>query len=193
MTFDASNPFLDEDEDALRAYVNPSSGDGSEVTAEALKTAYENARYYVNLLNAGKMNYHVSFLFSETADMWVEDLFSLGSHLSLAWSRTFIATLCAVVVVSLLLVYFYRLGALSVATTSIVSTFFGLFFIVIFGAEFSIAGVVGLLSLALTSIISGIIYLNKFKDECYRGRSIKKANAEAAKKLYCQLLISMSY
>ena len=182
MTFDASNPFLDEDEDALRAYVNPSSGDGSEVTAEALKTAYENARYYVNLLNAGKMNYHVSFLFSETADMWVEDLFSLGAHLSLAWSRTFIATLCAVVVVSLLLVYFYRLGALSVATTSIVSTFFGLFFIVIFGAEFSIAGIVGLLSLALTSIVSGVIYLNKLKDECYRGRSLKKANAEAAKK-----------
>ena len=181
MTFDSSNPFKDEEEDALRAYVNPSS-EGSEVTAEALKTAYENARFYVNLLNAGKMNYHVSFLFSEKTDMWIEDLFSLGSHLSIAWSRTFIATLCAIVVVSLLLVYFYRLGALSVATTSIVSTFFGLFFIVIFGAEFSIAGIIGLLSLALTSIISGVIYLNKLKEECYRGRSLKKANSEASKK-----------
>ena len=181
MTFDSSNPYLDEDEDALRAFVNPSS-DGSEVTAEALKTAYENARYYVNLLNAGKMNYYVSFLFSEKADLWVEDLFSLDTHMSIAWSRTFIATLCAIVVVSLLLVYFYRLGALSVATTSIVSTFFGLFFIVIFGAEFTIAGIIGLLSLAMASIASGIVYLNKLKDECYRGRSLKKANSEAAKK-----------
>ena len=182
MTFDATNPFLDEDQDELRAYVNPSSN-GEQVTADALKTAYENARYYVNLLNAGKMNYHVSFLFEEKADMWVEDLFSLGAHMSISWtSRTFLATLCAVVVVSLLLVYFYRLGALSVATTSIVSTFFGLFFIVIFGAEFTIASIVGLIALALTSIASGVIYLNKLKDECYRGRSLKKANSEAAKK-----------
>ena len=181
MTFDVANPFLDEDEDELRAYVNPSNGD-TEVTAEALKTAYENARYYVNLLNAGEMNYHVSFLFSEKADMWVEDLISLENHETVAWSRTFIATLCAMVVVSLLLVYFYRLGALSVATTSIVSTFMGLLFIVLFSAEFNIAGIVGLVSLALTSVISGIIYLSKLKDECYRGRSLKKANAEAAKK-----------
>ena len=181
MTFDAANPFLDDDQDELRAYVNPSNGE-SEVTADALKTAYENARYYVNLLNAGEMNYHVSFLFSEKADAWVEELVSLGEHENIAWSRTFIATLCAMVVVSLLLVYFYRLGALSVATTSIVSTFFGLLFIVLFGAEFNIAGIVGLISLALTSVISGIIYLNKLKDECYRGRSLKKANAEAAKK-----------
>ena len=181
MTFDAANPFLDDDQDELRAYVNPSNGE-SEVTADALKTAYENARYYVNLLNAGEMNYHVSFLFSEKADAWVEELVSLGEHENIAWSRTFIATLCAMVVVSLLLVYFYRLGALSVATTSIVSTFFGLLFVVLFGAEFNIAGIVGLISLALTSVISGIIYLNKLKDECYRGRSLKKANAEAAKK-----------
>ena len=181
MTFDAANPFLDDDQDALRAYVNPSSS-GETVTADSLKTAYENARYYVNLLNAGEMQYHVSFLFSEKADTWVEELVSLGSHISVAWSRTFIATLCAVAVVSLLLIYFYRLGALSVATSSIVSTFFGIFFIVLFGAEFNIAGIVGLISLALTSIISGVIYLNKLKDECYRGRSLKKANSEAAKK-----------
>ena len=154
MTFDAANPFLDDDQDELRAYVN-SNNDGGEVTAEALKAAYENARYYVNLLNAGEMNYHVSFLFSEKADMWVEDLVALDTHETVAWSRTFIATLCAIVVVSLLLVYFYRLGALSVATTSIVSTFIGLLFIVLFSAEFNIAGIIGLISLALTSI-SGV-------------------------------------
>ena len=193
MKFDAANPFYDEEEDALRAYVSPEAT-GSEVTPEALKSAYENARYYVNLLNAkpfadgvveGK-SYTVSFLFYENAKLWAEQtdegLIALGSHMSVAWSRTFIATLCAVVVISLLLVYFYRLGALSIGTVSIVSTFAGLIFIVLFSAEFSVAGVIGLISLALTSIISGVIYLNKMKEECYRGRSLKKANAEAAKK-----------
>ena len=192
MTFDAANPFYinedGEEQDALRAYITPtSSQDGSEVTPEALKESYENARYFVNLLNASEINkdYTVSFIFSEKADMLVEQgdgLVSLGKNMNIAWSRTFIATLCAVVVISLLLIYFYRLGALSIATTSIVSTFAGLIFIVVFNAEFTIAGVIGLICLALTSIISGVIYLNKFKEECYRGRSLKKANTEAAKK-----------
>ena len=188
MTFDAANPFYDEEEDALRAYITPQNTENlSEVTPEALKTTYENANYFVNLLNAGEINdkYTVSFLFYEKANMWVEDhngLVSLGAHMDVAWSRTFIATLSAVVVVSLLLIYFYRLGALSIATSSIVSTFAGLIFIVTFGVEFTVAGVIGLISLAMTSIISGVIYLNKLKEECYRGRSLKKANTEAAKK-----------
>ena len=193
MTFDSANPFYidenEEEQDALRAYIAPNKENNEEVTAEDLKTSYENARYFVNLINAGKIDaddeYTVSFLFSEKSQMLVEQgdgLVSLGKNVTVAWSRTFIATLCAVVVVSLLLVYFYRLGALSIATTSIVSTFAGLIFIVVFNAEFTLAGVIGLIALALTSIISGIIYLNKFKEECYRGRSIRKANGEAAKK-----------
>ena len=182
MTFDAADPFYDDDHDALRAYINPNSDNSTTVTAEALQTAYENGRYYINLLNADELDYYVTFLFSAKADVWVESLLNLGEKETLAWSRTFIATICAIVVCSLLLVYFYRLGALSVATTSIVSTFFGLLFIVLLGAEFNIAGIVGLISLGFASIVSGVIYLNKFKDECYRGRSLKKANSEAAKK-----------
>ena len=182
MTFDAADPFYDDDHTALRAYINPSNSENATVTAAQLETAYENARYYINLLNADELDYYVTFLFSAKADVWVESLLSLNEKETLAWSRTFIATLCAIVVASLLLVYFYRLGALSVATTSIVSTFFGLLFVVLLGAEFNIAGIVGLISLAFAGIVSGIIYLNKFKDEVYRGRSLKKANSEAAKK-----------
>ena len=186
MTFDASNPFLDDEQDALRAYVSPQgSSEDSTVTAESLKKAYENARYYVNLLNAGEMKYHVDFLFSKRATFFVENLLDVNTidgHEIVAWSRTFIATLCAILVVSLLLVYFYRLGASSVAVTSIVSVFVGLLFVVLLGAEYNIAGMVGLITLGLVSVVSGVIYLNKFKEECYRGRTLKKANSEAAKK-----------
>ena len=187
MRFDAANPFFTKDgeeQNALMSYVTPTSGVTDEITPDTLKGTYENANYFVNLLNAGEISkdYTVNLLFTDKAEVWVEDLVSLGSQMNVAWSRTFIATLCAIVVVTLLLIYFYRLGALSVATTSIVSTFFGLLFVVIFGAEFNIAGVIGLISVAITSIISGVIYLNKLKEECYRGRSLKKANSEAAKK-----------
>ena len=72
--------------------------------------------------------------------------------------------------------------ASGVAVTSIVSTFVGLLFVVLLGAEYNIAGLIGLISLAFVSVISGIVYLTKLKEECYRGRTLKKANAEAAKK-----------
>ncbi len=183
MTFDAANPFLDDDQDELRAYVRPNSGsEDAEITPEGLKEAYENANYYVNLLNAGEMEYHVDFLFSKRAPAFVESLIALDAHETVAWSRTFIAILCALAVVTLLLVYFFRLGASGVAVTSIVSTFLGLLFVVLLGAEFNIAGLIGLISLAFVSVASGVIYLTKLKEECYRGRTLKKANAEAAKK-----------
>ena len=184
MSFDASMPFYSEDDhSALKAYIRGNNTDESSVTADDLKDAYQNARYYVNLLNAGELDYYVEFLFANnTSAAWVEELVALGNHETVAWSMTFIATLCAIVVVSLLLIYFYRLGASSIATVSIVTTFLGFLFIVLFNAEFNIAGIIGLIALAFTSILSGVIYANKLKEECYRGRSLKKANAEAAKK-----------
>ena len=181
MTFDSQTSY-DSDKQVLRAYVSASSDGEASVTADALKAAYAKARYYVNLLNAGELNYYVTYLFSEKANTWIEDPVTLGEVETVAWNRTFIASLCAVVVVSLLLVYFYRLGALSIISTSIVSTFLGLVFIVAFGAEYNVAAIVGLITLAFASITSGIIYLNKFKEECYRGRTLKKANSEAMKR-----------
>ena len=182
MTFDAADPFLDEEQTALRAYVQPDVDENNKITPDSLAKAYRNARYYVNLLNAGKMNYHVDFMFSKTADLFVESLVELGTHETLAWSRTFIATVVAIAVVTLLLIYFYRLGASGIAVTSIIATFLGLLFIVLLGAEFNVAGMVGLIALGLISVLSGVIYMHKFKEECYRGRTLKKANTEAAKK-----------
>ena len=182
MTFDAANPFVDDDQTALRAYVNPKTDDNNEVTPDSLAQAFKNARYYVNLLNAGEMEYHVDFMFSKTADLFVESLVNLGKHQTLAWSRTFIATIVAIAVISLLLIYFYRLGASGIAVTSIVSTFIGLLLVVALGAEYNIAGMVGLIALGLISVLSGVVYMNKFKEECYRGRTLKKANSEAARK-----------
>ena len=182
MTFDAADPFLDDEHTALRAYVQPDVDENNQITPDSLAKAYKNARYYVNLLNAGQMEYHVDFMFSKTADLFVESLTDLGAHETIAWSRTFIATIVAIAVISLLLIYFYRLGASGIAVTSIVTTFLGLLFVVLLGAEFNVAGMVGLIALGLISVLSGVIYMHKFKEECYRGRTLKKANTEAAKK-----------
>ena len=112
-----------------------SDGDGSVSTTEVRK-GYDNARFYVNLLNAGTLDYKVTVINDQKVTFVPATPESLirnaDPHQYVAWSRTFIATLCAVVVISLLLIYFYKLGALSIATTSIVSTFAGLIFIVVF-------------------------------------------------------------
>ncbi len=65
---------------------------------------------------------------------------------------------------------------------SIVSTFISLLAVLLFKAEFNTFGIIGLGIVAIASIVSGVIYCNKLKEESYRGRSLKKANAEASKK-----------
>ena len=106
MTFDAANPFLDDDQDELRAYVHPNgNNEDSEITAAGLKEAYQNAHYYVNLLNAGEMEYHVEFMFSKRANCSIESLVALDAHETIAWSlhRYIMCACCCHIITRLLL------------------------------------------------------------------------------------------
>lgn len=183
MKFSIDNLYYPDDENnKLASSLNVTTGEDGTATPASIRSAYASARFYVNLINASELPYDVEIMYTKTAEAWVENSVSLGQHVNVAWSRTFIATICAVVILSLLLVVFYRLGALSVATMSIASVFAGVASIVIFSVELNIFGIVGLAALALASMASGVVYLTKLKEEAYRGRSLKKANAEASKK-----------
>ena len=162
--------------------VNIDANGDSTVTPTEVRDAYNTARYFVNLINASELSYHVDFIYERAADLWVDEIVGMNRHLTVAWSNTFKALLVAVAVISLLLVVFYRFGALSIGTVSITSVFTGICVLVLLNAEFSIAAMVGLCAIAVSALASGIIYLNKFKEEAYRGRSVKKANTEAFKK-----------
>ena len=67
-------------------------------------------------------------------------------------------------------------------TTSVVNVFLAFVFMVVTGLEFNSLAVVGFVLVAAISLISGIIYNSKLKDEAYKGRSLKKANSEASRK-----------
>ena len=181
MSFAANNLWYpDEQENKLAATLNvDTSGDGVASTLE-VKKAYEEARFYVQLINAGEIDYNVEFMYKRNATATVETLIDANNNL--AMSRTLIAFLCAIVIVSLLLVVFYRLGAVSVIVNTLLSVFAGIASIILFSVEINTAGIVGLAILAITSLVSGVIYLTKLKEESYKGRSLKKANTEAAKK-----------
>ena len=154
--------------------------DASEVAA-----AYDRAEYLVNLFSASALDYEVKCIrgLTDSTKVWlnakVENVLDSGK---LVWNRTLTAVIAAIVIITLLLAYFYKLGAVSTLATTLLSAFFAILIMVQTGLEYNALAVVAIIIVALTSIVSGIIYLNKLKEDCYKGHTIKKANAEASKK-----------
>ena len=180
----------DKEIDKLTAYVNIQDvNSNSKYEASEVRKAFDTARYYVALINSGALDYKVTFLYSTNVAASTEALIDISaSGPQLAWSATLRATIVCVVVLSLLAAVFYRLSALALATTTIGSVFAGVASIILFTAEFNAAGLIALVAVAIASLASNVIYLTKLKDEAYRGRSLKKANSEAAKKATLPIL-----
>ena len=186
MSFDISElEKLEEDGkeiENLTAYVNVQDVNGNQkYEAREVKKAFDTANFYVSLINAGSLDdYKLTFMYSNNVAAKTELL--VGIDEVVQWSATLRATIVCIVILSLLLAVFYRIGALSVATLTIGSVFAGIGSIILFTAEFNAAGLIALCAVAIASLASSIIYLTKLKDEAYRGRTLKKANSEAAKK-----------
>lgn len=161
-----------------------SNGNGTADPSE-VAAAYDEAEYYVNLFSASALDYEVKCIrgFSDDTKIWldakVETILDGGS---IVWNRTLTAVIAAIVIISLLLAYFYKLGAVSALTTTLSSVLFAILIMVKTGLEYNAFAVVAIVAIALLSIVSNIIYLNKLKEDSYRGHTLKKANAEASKK-----------
>ena len=194
----ADDQYFPNTDNKLYSVLNlDSNGDGSVSNSEK-EQAFDTANYYVNLLNASKlevsaangekMDIVIKYMGDNYADPWVEPIVALNATSSVAFNPTLIALLAAIVLVSILLVYFFRLGAVSVIVTTIVSLFAGLASMVLLSAEFTAISIFGFVALAMASLGSGTLLLNKIKDEAYRGRSLKKANSEGGKKALLPIL-----
>ena len=172
----------DKEIENLTAYINIQDSNGNQkYEAREVRKAFDTARYYVSLINAGSLDdYKVTFMYSTNVAAVTELLVSPDGIIQ--WSSTLRATIVCIVILSLLLAVFYRLGALSVATLTIGSVYAGIGSIILFTAEFNAAGLIALCAVAIASLASGVVYLTKLKEEAYRGRSLKKANSEASKK-----------
>lgn len=162
-----------------------SNGSGYADPSE-VKAAYAQADYLLNLFSASKLDYEVNCikgLSDDTQEVLTpktEAVESKKGHL--AWNRTLTAIIAFMLIITLLLVFFYKLGAASVFATTLASVFFSLLMMVNAGLEYNSLGVVAFVAVAILSLVSGIIYLNKLKEDSYRGHTLKKANAEASKK-----------
>ena len=172
---------IEDDAEKLTAYVNIQDANSNQkYEAKEVRKAFDTARYYVSLINSGSLDYKVTFLYSNNVDAITEKLVSTDGYV--LWTSTLRATLVCILIISLFLFVFFRLGTLSVATLTLGSVFAGIGSVILFTAEFNAAGLIALCAVAITSLFSGVLYLTKLKEEAYRGRSLKKANSEASKK-----------
>ena len=161
-----------------------SNGNGT-ADASEVAAAYDQAEYLVNLFDASALDYEVKCIRGLTDDtkVWLDaKIEAVVDGGTLVWNRTLTAIIAAIIIITLLLAYFYRLGAISTMTTTLATVFFAVLVMVKTGLEYNALGVVAIIAIALVSIVSNIIYLNKLKEDCYRGHTIKKANTEASKK-----------
>ena len=150
-----------------------------------VRAAYDQADYLINLFSASALDYEVKCIrgLAEGTEVYLDvKVEKVLSNQKLVWNRTMTAVIAATIIVTLLLAYFYKLGAASAVASTIVSTFLAFLLMVLMGLEYNSLALVAIVLVAILSIVSSIIYLNKLKEDCYRGHTIKKANTEASKK-----------
>lgn len=172
-----TNFYLNNDHNAFKITFTPA---GSDITS--IRDAYNEARLMMNLLNARVVNYNCIFMSSQIIPAAVENLLLYGSNVEIAMSSTFIALIIAFLVITLILVNFYRLFSIGIVATSTLNTFLTFLMFVIFKAPFNLPALIGLIAVALLSLITPIVHHAYFSDEVYKGRNLKKANFEASKK-----------
>ena len=154
---------------------------------QEVREAYAQADYLVNLFSASAFDYDVNCIkglaegTKEYLDAKTEQVVNPNTG-RLVWNRTLTAIVALVVIVSLLLVFFYKAGAASIIASTLVSAFLVILVMAKTGLAYNSLGVVGVVLVTLLSLVSGIIYLNKVKEDSYKGHTLKKANAEASKK-----------
>ncbi|MBQ0008730.1 MAG: hypothetical protein KBS97_00390 [Firmicutes bacterium] len=160
-----------------------------------LKDANVVANYYLNMLKASKYDVEVTCPTRNVTETEIdyytnalevnptfESLLSLGNNVNIRLSTTLIASLIAMVIISLLLVVYYRINAIAMIVTTIGSLFITLLSFSSMNVVFNFPAVLGLIILVAGVLFGQIIYCNKFKEEVYKGRSLKKANQEASKR-----------
>lgn len=186
ITFDYRNIWWDASEtEKTEIATAVSVGEADEAgryDVSQIALANDTAQYMKNLFNAGSLDYKVDFLFETTVEPTVENILNYNQMVAIALSRTLISMIVSFAIVSVVMVAFYKLNAVTALTTSTLNVFLSLVFYNAVGMEFSSSGLVGLIVVFILGIYSAIVYFTKVKDELYKGRTMKKANAEGGRK-----------
>ena len=178
-------------------YTCATADEQGQLNLAGLKDSNIQTDYLLNMLQAEKYDYKVTcptmnviegsgvdyLANSIKVNPQAESLVSFGSNIFVnVKSHTFIASVIALAIVTLLLVVFYRISALGMVATTVSTVFLTLVAANRMNVIFNIPLIIGLILLSSVLLFGEIAYVNRFKEEIYKGRAIKKANQEAAKR-----------
>ena len=171
--------------------------DQTQLDISGLKDDNARANYLVGMLKASKYQFDVScptveisessmsidyFANARVLTASAEPILSLGNNVNIKMSKTFIAIAIAIVIISLLLIVYFRLSALAIIATTLGTVFVTLVSFTSMHVLFNIPALIGFIVLTGGVLFGEILYVNRFKEEVYKGRTIKKANQEASRK-----------
>lgn len=188
LRFPVANMWFDQEAQTELAFlVSPSKfGSANEnniFEATVVAQANEEAIFYRNLVNAGDLPYTVEFLYSQNVPAAIEQLLSLENILTIANSQTLWALLASTLMMVIVLVIVYRLGAIGMLATTSLSIFLTLFSFIWLNLEFSSAALLGILTVGVLGLFTSVLYLTYVRREIYQGRTFKKSHIEANGKL----------
>ncbi len=188
LRLDYTKIWYDDDHVSIASAISPAAygqADESNVfPVSAVEQANAAANHYVNLFNASSLDYNVEYLFEVNVDASIESLLSFGLHASIAWSSTVIATIIGLIILFAGILVFYRFSGIAAIVTTSASAFLTLLVYSLVGMDITGATIIGAVALIAVTMASAILYFSKLKNELYKGRSLKKANAEASKKSF---------
>lgn len=183
----------DEEETEL-SFLCGTANDEGQYDLTALKKANQQASLLMALANASEYEVSVQNKFKDVTQSGMvynylktspsyETLIDLsGNDAKLAFSATLKATLIGIVIVSLLLVMFFRLQSLAAVANTLLGIFFTFLLFFAMTPTFNVAAIVGGIVVSLLSIFGEVVYMHRFRDEVYKGRSLKKAHTEAMRR-----------
>lgn len=183
--FDPASLNFNGDKNTIAIKITNNSTD-SNSNAYALNA--EKAKMYVNLFNAKNIDLKLTFLHDDFINPTAEAFITYGKPNLLSNSRTLLALVCSLLLVVISMVWFYRLQGIN-ASLNVIITLFATFAIFnVIGMTFNASALIAIVVITLLSLASSIVYMENFKNEVYRGRTLKKANTEAHKRSFITLI-----
>lgn len=186
--FDYNSIWYEQNEDehqSICAYFNvegsDTASDLSEINWNNVATANENAKYYMNLLNASHLNYRVNNLYYRTISPLVENITTLGSTIYVNVSTILICFIISYGLVMLISILLYGLNGLGLTISNAFAFLLLIGLTNIIGTTFNVAGLVGLVVSFILLMTSGFVYAHKLKKGLDDGKPIKKAYLDASK------------
>jgi len=185
--FDPANLYFDDNakDKALAIKIDEYSIENN-INAYALNA--DRAYMLVDLFNAKNIDLKLTFLFDDFVNPLAEDFINYDKPSTVNATRTLLALCVGLLLISIFMIVFYRLHGVSAVINMIATLFVSFAIFNVTGMVLNAAALVGIVLVSLLSLASSIVYLEHFKNEVYRGRSLKKANSEAHKKSFITLI-----